>query len=109
MALAQTPELQGLHDALNLSPAQESSWQTFVAASSSDAEASARQQRAAEMMPTLTAPRRVDLSIAMVRADLATLEHRGAALKAFYATLTASQRAAFDSRTAPQQQPRREQ
>ena len=107
VAWAQTTGLQGLHDALGLSPAQETSWQTFVAATSSRGEREARQQRAAEMMPTLTAPQRADLSIAMMQADLATLETRAAALKAFYAVLTPAQKVTFDRQTAPQEQPPR--
>ncbi len=107
-AQAETSGLKGLHDALGLSSSQEGAWKTFEAATASNGEAEARQRKAAELMPTLTAPRRVDLSIAMMQADLRTLETRGAAVKAFYATLTPAQRAVFDKQTAPQQQPRQQ-
>jgi hypothetical protein len=100
-AQAQTPDLQGLHDALHLTAAQEPAWKTFVAASFADSDEAARRDAAVRQMPALSAPRRVDLSIAMMQAELETLQRRGAALKAFYATLTASQQAAFDRATAP--------
>ena len=95
------PDLQGLHDALNLSAAQEPAWNSFQAMEQPDPEQAARDRNAAEMMPTLTAPQRVELSIAAMHADLATLERRGAALKAFYGTLSPAQQAVFDRRTAP--------
>jgi hypothetical protein len=63
----------------------------------------ARQRNAAQMLPTLPAPRRVDLAIAALEANLRTLERRGAALKAFYATLTPMQQATFDRLTLPDQ------
>jgi hypothetical protein len=98
---AQGPDLQGLHDALNLAPAQEDGWRAFAAASAPDPEQAARDRSAADMLPTLSAPQRVDLSIAAMQADLRTLERRGAALKAFYATLTPPQQVIFDRQTAP--------
>jgi protein CpxP len=94
--------LQRLHDALHLTPDQEGAWRTFEADSAPDPMEQARQRNAAEMMPTLAAPRRVDLSIAVMRADLKTLERRGEALKAFYAALTPQQQTVFDQQTAPQ-------
>ena len=98
------PDLQELHDALNLSAAQEDAWNAFQTATLPDADQAARQRNAAEMMPTLRAPQRVDLSIAAMRADLGTLERRGAALKAFYATLSPAQQVVFDNQTAPRAQ-----
>jgi hypothetical protein len=102
-AWAQTSDLRGLHDALGLSAAQDDAWRAFQAASHADPQESARRQNAAEMMPTLTAPRRVDLSVAAMEAELRSLERRGAALKAFYATLTPAQQAIFDKQTAPRE------
>ncbi len=107
-AYAQKSGLEGLHDALGLNAAQETAWKTFVSATSSSGEREARQERAAQMMPTLTAPQRADLSIAMMRADLETLETRAAALKTFYTVLSPAQRSVFDRQTAPQQQPLRQ-
>jgi hypothetical protein len=101
MAQDRGPDLQGLHDALNLSAAQEGAWNAFQTSALPDPDQEARERNAAEMMPTLSAPQRVDLSIAAMRADLDTLVRRGAALKAFYATLSPAQQAVFDRRTAP--------
>lgn len=101
VARAQTSSLDDLHDALHLTPAQQEAWRAF-AASTQDAEQAARDRSAQEMLPTLSAPRRVDLSIAVARADLDALERRGAALKAFYGQLTPAQQATFDRETAPQ-------
>jgi hypothetical protein len=93
------PDLQALHDALHLTPTQEPAWRTFAAASAPDPEQQARERAAQAMLPTLRAPQRVDLGIAAMEADLDTLRQRGAALKAFYATLTAGQQATFDRET----------
>ena len=103
-AQSRGPDLQGLHDALKLSASQEEGWNAFQAATLPDADQAARQRNAAELMPTLTAPRRVDLSIAAMQAYLQAFERRGAALKAFYATLTPAQQAVFDNQTAPRGQ-----
>ncbi len=103
-AHAQKSGIEGLHDALGLNAAQEVGWKTFVSATTSNGQREARQERAAKMMPTLTAPQRADLSIAMMRADLETLEGRAAALRRFYAMLSPAQQGVFDRQTAPQQQ-----
>jgi hypothetical protein len=95
------PDLQGLHDALHLTPAQETSWRAFAAASQPDPEQQARERAAQAMLPTLSAPQRVDLGIAAMEADLQTLRRRGAALKAFYATLSPAQQVTFDRQTMP--------
>jgi hypothetical protein len=100
-AQAQGPNLQALHDALRLTPTQEGSWRAFAAASAPDPDQTARERAARTMLPTLRAPQRVDLGIAAMEADLATLRHRGEALKAFYATLTPLQQAVFDRETLP--------
>jgi LTXXQ motif family protein len=103
-ASAQTGDLAQLHDALHLTHAQEDAWRAFSSASQPDPEQQARDSAAREMLARLTSPQRVDLSIAAVRADLETLERRGAAVKAFYATLSPSQQAIFDRETAPKSQ-----
>ncbi|HLK25029.1 MAG TPA: Spy/CpxP family protein refolding chaperone [Caulobacteraceae bacterium] len=100
-AHAQGRELDSLHRALNLTPAQEADWRAFAAASAPDAEQAARDRSAQSMLPGLHAPQRVDLTIAAMQADLSALERRGAALKAFYAKLTPAQQAVFDRQTAP--------
>jgi hypothetical protein len=103
-AQSQASDLQQLHDSLRLTPAQEAGWRTFESGASSDAQDEARRRGAEQLMPTLTAPRRVDLSIAEMRADLESLERRGAVLKTFYATLTPQQQGVFDRQTAPRAQ-----
>jgi LTXXQ motif family protein len=100
---AQTPEIQRLHDALHLMPQQESAWRDYQTATHVSPEEAARRRRAIDMMPTLTAPQRVDLSIAAMQADLESFEKRGAALKIFYGTLSHDQQVTFDSITALQQ------
>jgi hypothetical protein len=97
------PDLHQLHDALNLSSAQAPAWDTFLAAMQPDANQEARDRSAGEMMPTLHAPQRVDLSIAAMQADLEDLQRRGAAIKAFYSTLSPAQQAVFDRQTAAPQ------
>ena len=101
--LAQTPEIQRLHDALHLGPQQESAWHDYQTATRVSPEEAARRRRAIDMMPTLTAPQRVDLSIAAMQADLASFEKRGAALKTFYGALSHDQQVTFDRITALQQ------
>jgi hypothetical protein len=103
-ALAQPPDLASLHDALHLTSTQEGAWKAFAAASAPDPNKGARERSAEEMLPGLAAPQRVDLSIAVMEADLDTLRNRGRALKAFYATLTPAQQAAFDRQTTPSEQ-----
>jgi periplasmic protein CpxP/Spy len=94
-------ELARLHAALKIGAAQEGAWRGFVDASQPDPQQQARERSAEDMLPTLTAPQRVDLSIAVMQADLDTLRRRGAALKTFYATLTPAQKAIFDRETRP--------
>jgi protein CpxP len=100
-AHAQGPDLQALHNTLNLTPAQETAWSAFAAASARDPEQAARDRAAQSMLATLSAPQRVDLTIAAMQADLRTLERRGEALKTFYATLSPAQQILFDRETAP--------
>lgn len=97
------PDLHKLHDALNLAASQEEAWNAFQDAMSPDPQAEARQRSAAEMMGSLHAPQRADLSVAAMQADLQDLQRRDAALKAFYATLSPDQQAVFDRDTAPRQ------
>ena len=103
-AWSQTPQLNMLHDDLHLTAQQEEPWRKFQLATQIDPQEVAKRRNAAELMPTLTAPRRVDLSIAAMEADLQAFERRGAALKIFYAALSPEQQAIFDHETALQQQ-----
>ena len=101
-AHAQAPEtrmLERLHGALHLAAAQEDGWKTFEQAYAIDPQEMAKRRNAADTMPTLAAPQRVDLTINLMRADLESLERRGTALKAFYDTLSPQQRTVFDRET----------
>lgn len=96
---AQPPVMESLHDALQLRPEQEDSWRIFQHANAVDQQEAARRHNAAQQLYTLTAPKRVDLSVDLMKADLDALERRGAALKAFYATLSPQQQDIFDRET----------
>ncbi len=104
LAFAETPTMQRLHDALHLTPAQQPAWSAFAAAAGPDPEAAAQARAAQTMMPTLRAPQRVDLTIATMRAQLEAMQRRGAALRAFYTTLSPDQQAIFDRETLPRDQ-----
>ena len=54
------------------------------------------------MLSTLPTPRRVDLINAQVDADAAMVHRQGAAVKAFYASLTPDQQRTFDRQTVQQ-------
>ncbi|HEY1749721.1 MAG TPA: Spy/CpxP family protein refolding chaperone [Caulobacteraceae bacterium] len=100
-ALAQSePNFAALHDALHLTSDQEEAWRDFVASSQPSADDEARERSAQQMMPSLRAPQRVDLTVAAMQAQLETMRARGAALKAFYARLTPAQQLIFDRQTA---------
>jgi periplasmic protein CpxP/Spy len=100
----QPSQLATLHAALHITAAQEAAWSAFVSATQPDPQQQARERAAEQMLPTLTAPQRVDLSVDAMEADLDSLRTRGRALKAFYATLTPSQQATFDRQTLPREQ-----
>jgi hypothetical protein len=92
-------QLQQLHDALNLRPDQDTNWQDYVRSTAVDPREMAERREASQRMAGLTAPGRVDLSVQMMKLDLASLERRGAALKIFYDSLTPEQKATFDRET----------
>ena len=98
-------QLASLHAALQLNAGQEAAWRAFAAASGPDPQQQARERSAQQMLPGLTSPQRVDLSLAAMEADLDSMRERGRALKAFYASLTPAQQKIFDSQTLPRQQP----
>lgn len=101
---SQPPSLDEIHDALRLRPDQEQAWQIFQQASRPTPQDEARQRDAFQRMGSLQAPQRFDLSIQMMRSDLDQMERQASALKAFYATLSPDQQAAFDRETAPPRQ-----
>jgi len=94
-----SPQLQQLHDALNLRPDQDAAWRDYVRSTAVDPQETAQRRDGAQRMADLTAPQRVDLSVQMMKLDLASLQRRGAALKNFYASLTPEQQAVFDRET----------
>jgi periplasmic protein CpxP/Spy len=94
-----SPQLQQLHDALKLRPDQDADWQAYSRSTAVNPQEMAQRRDAAQRMGGLTAPQRVDLSMQMMKADLASLEQRGAALKMFYTSLTPDQKAIFDRET----------
>lgn len=101
-AVAQPPQQQDLnrlHEALNLSPAQQGAWQVYVAAIRPDPATDARRREAARMMPTLNTPRRVDLINAEMDAEMAAMHRQGQAAKIFYAQLSPEQQRVFDQLT----------
>ena len=98
------PNLNALHDALHLTPAQEPAWNAYKATATPSAQALQRRRSAAMLFPTLTAPRRVDLVEAEMQQDIADLHRQGEALKAFYAGLTPAQQRTFDTQTLPPRQ-----
>jgi hypothetical protein len=101
-AQAQTPNLKALHDALHLSADQEPAWNDYKAAATPSTQAQQRRRSAAQLFPTLTAPRRIDLVEAEMQQDLADLHRQGEALKRFYAGLSPAQQRTFDAQTLPQ-------
>ena len=82
-----------LHGALKLTAAQEPAWTTFVAATTPQVPA-ARPDRAA--LAQLSAPERMEKRLEMHKQMLAKQEVRLAAVKTFYAQLTAEQKKTFD-------------
>jgi hypothetical protein len=101
-ALAQpegAPDLSRLHDALRLSPAQETAWKAYAAALTPDPMMEARRRAAAGMMRSLPTPRRVDLMDAEMEQELTAMRRQGQAVKAFYAQLSPDQQKTFDAMT----------
>lgn len=94
-----SPQLQQLHDALHLRPDQDAAWSDYVRSTTPEPQEMAQRRDAMQRMSGLNAPARVDLSVQMMKVDLASLQRRGAALKTFYASLTPDQQATFDRET----------
>jgi hypothetical protein len=94
-------ELNRLHSALHLTPAQEPAWRTYTAAISASADGEDRRRAAEKMLPTLTTPRRVALMESMMAADEADLRRQGRAVTALYDVLNPAQRQTFDHETLP--------
>ena len=95
-------ELGRLHDALRLSPAQETAWHAYTVAVAANSQTDARRRVAEDMMPTLSTPRRIMLMESALAADEVDLRREGAAVIAFYGQLTPGQQQTFDRETLPQ-------
>lgn len=85
---------QQLHDALRLTPAQETAWNNYQAATPKRG-AGQRPDRAA--WKSMSAPQRLERRIAMMREHTGRMEARLAALQPLYDSLTPEQKKVFDA------------
>ena len=83
-----------LHDLLKLTPAQESAWGSYVAASKPAARPDHGQRSDWKSMPS---PQRMEKRIDMAKQHIAMMESHLAALNSFYGVLTTEQKAVFDA------------
>lgn len=91
--------LEAFKQKLQLTPAQEPAWNSFV--QSMQPQADARHARLDwQGMDKLTTPERIDRMRAMHAQRGAEMERRGDAVKAFYAQLTQAQQKTFDEQGA---------
>lgn len=93
--------LTQLHDALHLTAAQEHGWQIYQAAMAPDPRMPARRRAAEALLPQLSTPRRLALMEATMEQDMTDLKRQGAAVLAFYNSLTPDQQRTFDRQTLP--------
>ena len=96
-----TPQLNRLHAALQLSPAQEPAWTAYTRAIAPNPDVESRHRATDSLLPTLTTPRRIALIAATMQADEADFRKQGVAVNAFYLQLTPNQRRTFDDQTLP--------
>ena len=91
--------MEAFKQKLQLTPAQEPAWNSFVQSMQSNAEA--RHARLDwQGMDKLTTPERIDRMRAMHAQRGAEMERRGESVKAFYAQLTQAQQKTFDEQGA---------
>ena len=95
--------LKTLHKLLHLDALQEPAWDAYSAAMSARNDVQARRRAAASLMPTLPAPRRMDLIEAEMHQELDEFNGQSKALKEFYARLRPDQQKIFDAQTAQPQ------
>lgn len=91
---------QKLHDALKLTPAQESAWNSYVAARKPAAQGERGQRPDRAAWKAMPAPQRLEQRIAMQKRRTEAMEARLASLTAFYAVLTPEQQKVFDESSA---------
>jgi periplasmic protein CpxP/Spy len=83
---------------LQITPAQEGAWASYIAAMKPPADAKLPQRGELEK---LTTPERIDRMREIRNAHMAEMDKRGEATKALYAVLSADQKKVFDAETAP--------
>ena len=91
-----------LHDALKITPAQETAWNAFVA-SMKPARHDDGQRGDRAAWANLSAPERAQKMIERQKARTAFMEQRLGALNSFYAVLTPEQKKVFDEKAARMQ------
>ena len=89
--------LEAFKQKLQLSPAQEGAWNSFVAALKPSANLQRHDRADIARLPT---PERIDRMRALRSERIAEMDRRGDATKAFYAALTPDQKKVFDDATA---------
>jgi hypothetical protein len=105
---AVSAELLRLHDDLRLSDSQEAGWRDYTRAITPSPETVAKHKATSELLPLVPTPRRIALIEATMAQDIADFRRQGAAVNAFYGTLTPEQQRVFDRDTLPaEQEPRR--
>jgi hypothetical protein len=97
-------ELLRLHDDLRLNDVQEGAWRDYTLAIAPSPDTVARHRATDELLPLVPTPRRIALIEATMAQDMADFQRQGAAVKAFYAKLTAEQQRVFDRDTLPSEQ-----
>jgi hypothetical protein len=98
--------IEQLHDALKLTPNQESAWIKYRKILVSASDIQSRRSAAFKLFPTINSVRRMQLAKAELTQELAELESQLQALNEFYQTLTPEQQRIFDLKTLPPQQGR---
>jgi protein CpxP len=88
-----------LHDALQLTAAQEPAWAAYQSAIKPAAAMGMGEHGDRAAWTTLSAPARMEKMIGMAKQHTAAMESHLAALNTFYAVLTPAQKKAFDAAT----------
>ena len=88
-----------IHEALQLTAAQEPAWVAYQSAIKPAAGMAMDQHGERAAWATLSAPARMEKMIGMAKQHTATMESHLAALNTFYAVLTPPQKKAFDTAT----------
>jgi protein CpxP len=103
MAALRAQHIAKLHDALKITPAQESAWNSFVASMQPQARAGHDRTQDRSAWANMTAPQRMAKMIDLQKQRTAALEQRQGALNSFYAVLSPDQKKTFDERAGRMQ------